>query len=142
MVVQNQTESVEQPKAGSKEWIGLAVLALACVLYAMDLTVLHLDPPGRVVRVIRAEPAHPGSTVRLTGHEVRLLEDTAVLQHPGERDVEGFRQLADRGGPARKVHEDVAAGGVGERREGAIEGVILNHSVYYRRAERRGQPER
>jgi MFS transporter, DHA2 family, multidrug resistance protein len=32
-------------KAGSREWIGLGVLALACVLYAMDLTVLHLAVP-------------------------------------------------------------------------------------------------
>ena len=37
---------MEQPKAGTKEWIGLAVLALACVLYAMDLTVLHLAVPS------------------------------------------------------------------------------------------------
>jgi hypothetical protein len=29
-------------QAGRREWIGLAVLALACVLYAMDPTVLHL----------------------------------------------------------------------------------------------------
>ena len=32
-------------KAGRREWIGLAVLALACVVYAMDLTVLHLAVP-------------------------------------------------------------------------------------------------
>ncbi len=32
-------------KAGRKEWIGLCVLGLACVLYAMDLTVLHLAIP-------------------------------------------------------------------------------------------------
>lgn len=32
--------------AGRREWIGLAVLALACVLYAMDLTVLHLAVPS------------------------------------------------------------------------------------------------
>jgi DHA2 family multidrug resistance protein-like MFS transporter len=32
-------------KAGRREWIGLGVLALACVLYAMDLTVLHLAVP-------------------------------------------------------------------------------------------------
>lgn len=34
------------PRAGRREWIGLAVLALACVLYAMDLTVLHLAVPS------------------------------------------------------------------------------------------------
>jgi DHA2 family multidrug resistance protein-like MFS transporter len=33
------------PKAGRREWIGLSVLALACLLYAMDLTVLHLAVP-------------------------------------------------------------------------------------------------
>lgn len=40
-----QNESTAQPRAGRREWIGLAVLALACVLYAMDLTVLHLAVP-------------------------------------------------------------------------------------------------
>src|SRR4029450_6608800 len=37
---QQTTEGVR--RAGRREWIGLAVLALACLLYAMDLTVLHL----------------------------------------------------------------------------------------------------
>ena len=36
-----------QPRrAGRREWIGLAVLALACLLYVMDLTVLHLAVPA------------------------------------------------------------------------------------------------
>jgi MFS transporter, DHA2 family, multidrug resistance protein len=34
------------PRAGRREWTGLAVLALACLLYAMDLTVLHLAVPS------------------------------------------------------------------------------------------------
>jgi len=34
------------PRAGRREWIGLAVLALACVLYVMDLTVLYLAIPA------------------------------------------------------------------------------------------------
>ena len=33
------------PKAGKREWIGLAVIALPCLLYSMDLTVLHLAVP-------------------------------------------------------------------------------------------------
>jgi len=33
------------PKATRREWIGLAVLALPCLLYAMDLTVLNLAVP-------------------------------------------------------------------------------------------------
>ena len=32
-------------RAGRREWVGLSVLALACLLYAMDLTVLHLAVP-------------------------------------------------------------------------------------------------
>lgn len=40
-----ENEALAAPRAGRREWIGLAVLALACVLYAMDLTVLHLAVP-------------------------------------------------------------------------------------------------
>jgi MFS transporter, DHA2 family, multidrug resistance protein len=38
-----QTEA--PARAGRREWIGLAVIALPCLLYAMDLTVLHLAVP-------------------------------------------------------------------------------------------------
>src|SRR4030042_1317627 len=34
------------PRAGRREWIGLAVLALPCLLYSMDLTVLNLAVPS------------------------------------------------------------------------------------------------
>src|ERR671914_636024 len=34
------------PKATRREWIGLGVLALACLLYVMDLTILHLAVPA------------------------------------------------------------------------------------------------
>jgi DHA2 family multidrug resistance protein-like MFS transporter len=33
------------PRATSREWIGLAVIALPCLLYSMDLTVLNLAVP-------------------------------------------------------------------------------------------------
>jgi DHA2 family multidrug resistance protein-like MFS transporter len=36
----------EPPKAGRRGWIGLAVLALPCMLYSMDLTVLNLAVPS------------------------------------------------------------------------------------------------
>jgi MFS transporter, DHA2 family, multidrug resistance protein len=32
-------------QAGRREWIGLAVIALPCLVYAMDLTVLNLAVP-------------------------------------------------------------------------------------------------
>lgn len=37
--------AAEQPRAGMREWIGLAVLALPCLIYAMDMTVLYLAAP-------------------------------------------------------------------------------------------------
>src|SRR5689334_5718315 len=33
------------PKATRRDWIGLAVIALPCLLYSMDLTVLYLAVP-------------------------------------------------------------------------------------------------
>src|SRR5688572_6596735 len=36
----------EPRKATRREWIGLAVIALPCLVYAMDLTVLNLAVPG------------------------------------------------------------------------------------------------
>jgi DHA2 family multidrug resistance protein-like MFS transporter len=36
---------VTAAKAGRREWIGLAVIALPCLLYSMDLTVLHMAVP-------------------------------------------------------------------------------------------------
>jgi DHA2 family multidrug resistance protein-like MFS transporter len=43
-------------KAGPREWIGLAVLALAALVYVMDLTVLHLAVPAI------SRDLHPSST--------------------------------------------------------------------------------
>jgi DHA2 family multidrug resistance protein-like MFS transporter len=39
-------------RAGMREWMGLAVLSLACILYSMDLTVLHLAVP-HIVTVLQ-----------------------------------------------------------------------------------------
>ncbi len=38
--------TTETPRAGRREWVGLSVLALACLMYVMDLTVLHLAVPS------------------------------------------------------------------------------------------------
>jgi DHA2 family multidrug resistance protein-like MFS transporter len=37
--------SAGAPTAGRREWVGLAVIALPCLLYSMDLTVLYLALP-------------------------------------------------------------------------------------------------
>jgi DHA2 family multidrug resistance protein-like MFS transporter len=41
----NAVSDVMSMKAGRKEWIGLAVIALPCLIYSMDLTVLHMAVP-------------------------------------------------------------------------------------------------
>jgi MFS family permease len=41
-----ETDEIKAPTAGKKEWIGLAVIALPCLLYSMDLTVLNLALPA------------------------------------------------------------------------------------------------
>ena len=39
-------EGVDDVRAGRREWVGLAVIALPCLLYSMDLTVLYLALPS------------------------------------------------------------------------------------------------
>jgi len=48
-------------RAGRREWIGLAVLALPCLLYSMDLTVLYLALPKLSAAL------HPTSTPSSSG---------------------------------------------------------------------------
>ena len=42
----SEKKDFENAVAGRREWIGLAVLALPCMLLSMDLTVLHLAVPS------------------------------------------------------------------------------------------------
>lgn len=46
MPSQKDALNASSGKATRREWIGLAVLALPCVLYAMDLTMLNLAIPA------------------------------------------------------------------------------------------------
>ena len=46
MVPDTENLEVAPPRAGRREWIGLGAIALACMLYVMDLTVLHLAVPS------------------------------------------------------------------------------------------------
>jgi len=43
--MQENVERGAAPKAARREWIGLAVIAIPCLLYSMDLTVLYLAVP-------------------------------------------------------------------------------------------------
>jgi DHA2 family multidrug resistance protein-like MFS transporter len=43
---EKSSSDTRHARAGRKEWIGLAVIALPCMLYSMDLTVLNLALPA------------------------------------------------------------------------------------------------
>jgi DHA2 family multidrug resistance protein-like MFS transporter len=44
--VENEQQEAVPALAGRKEWIGLAVISIACLLYVMDLSVLYLAVPS------------------------------------------------------------------------------------------------
>jgi DHA2 family multidrug resistance protein-like MFS transporter len=44
--IHDDASHVVPPRAGRREWIGLGAIALACMLYVMDLTILHLAIPA------------------------------------------------------------------------------------------------
>jgi DHA2 family multidrug resistance protein-like MFS transporter len=46
--MQVQANVQDQPLAGRREWIGLCVLSVACLIYSMDLSVLFLAMPAIV----------------------------------------------------------------------------------------------
>ncbi|MBD2747117.1 MFS transporter [Microvirga sp. BT688] len=46
--MQEQVTVQDQPLAGRREWIGLCVLSVACLIYSMDLSVLFLAMPAIV----------------------------------------------------------------------------------------------
>ncbi len=76
--------SAEFPrKAGRREWIGLAVIALPCLLYSMDLTVLNLAVPA-----ITADLEPERHTAPLDRRHLRLHD----------------RRRADHHGHARRPH--------------------------------------
>jgi len=88
------------PKAGRREWIGLGVIALPCLLYSMDLTVLNLavpslsadlKPSSTQLRHVRSasQPAEPDR-----GPE-RAIADTASTRS----DIRGSTPRAMLFGP-------------------------------------------
>jgi DHA2 family multidrug resistance protein-like MFS transporter len=90
--------------AGRREWVGLAVLALACVLYAMDLTVLHLAVPS-----LSAE-LHPSSAQLLWITDIYGFMVAGFLVTMGTLgDRIGRRRLLLLGGGAFGVISVLAA---------------------------------
>jgi MFS transporter, DHA2 family, multidrug resistance protein len=87
------------PRAGRREWIGLAVIALPCLLYSMDLTVLNLAIPA-----LSAE-LHPSSAQLLWIVDIYGFLVAGSLMTMGT--------LGDRIGRRRLLLFGAAAFGVG-----------------------------
>ena len=90
---------IDLPQAGRREWLGLAVIALPCLLYSMDLTVLFLAVPS-----LTAELA-PSST------ELLWITDIYGFMLAGFLITMGT--LGDRIGRRRLLLIGAAAFGVG-----------------------------
>ncbi|MBL8326145.1 MAG: hypothetical protein JNJ89_14430 [Rubrivivax sp.] len=83
-------------KATRREWTGLAVIALPCAVYAMDLTVLNLAMPA-IESLERARP----EAVRIGGSRAQrdLVEETLVAAYLHAARPEEARRLV-----AQRVH--------------------------------------
>jgi len=96
--------AAEPPKATRREWLGLAVIALPCLVYAMDLTVLELALPR-----ISAELA-PSSAKQLWIVDIYGFFVAGLLITMGNLgDRIGRRRLLLIGGAAFGVASVVAA---------------------------------
>ena len=85
-------------RAGRREWIGLAVLALACLLYVMDLTVLHLAVPAI------SEDLQPDERAAALDHRHLRLHGRGLPRHDGDprRPHRAPEAAADRRGGVRR----------------------------------------
>lgn len=84
-------------RAGRREWAGLAVLTLPCLLYAMDLTVLNLAIP------------HLSASLRPSGTELLWIVDIYAFMAAGSLVTMGT--LGDRIGRRRLLLIGAAAFG-------------------------------
>ena len=60
MAARNRKSIANEAEAGRREWIGLAVIALPCLLYSLDATVLYLAVP-RLSAALQQENLRQGS---------------------------------------------------------------------------------
>jgi MFS transporter, DHA2 family, multidrug resistance protein len=96
--------NAQPPRAGRREWTGLAVLALPCVLLTMDLTVLYLAVPSL------ARDLHPSSAELLWITDVYgFLIAGSLITMGTLGDRIGRRRLLLAGGAAFALASVLAA---------------------------------
>ncbi|UUZ74886.1 MFS transporter [Polaromonas sp. P1(28)-13] len=92
------TDSANPPKATRREWMGLAVIALPCLLYSMDLTVMNLAVP------------HLSADLQPTGAQLLWIVDIYGFMIAGSLITMGT--LGDRIGRRRLLLMGAAAFGI------------------------------
>jgi hypothetical protein len=90
-----------------------------------------LDPGGRVPEGLRGQPAVVHAAIDLALKETCGLQYAYMLRDGWQRNAERLGKLGDPGLTLCEAGQDGAAGGIGERTEGGIQGRggIVNHSV-------------
>jgi hypothetical protein len=109
---------------------GFQILRQAIELRFPERAVL-LDPGGRVLHGLSGQPAAVHPAVDLALKQACGLQNAHMLRDGWQRNSEGFGKLCDHGLTLRQAGQDGAAGGIGERTKGGIQGRggIVNHSV-------------
>ena len=95
---------------------------------------IAIEPIHGLLHRLGSKPARYRAPSLGAGDETGVRQDVEMLHDGGERDRKRARELAHRDVVALiKLRDQGAAGRVGERGEGAVEGslLILNHIVKY-----------
>ena len=84
--------SVAPQRAGRREWIGLAVLALPCILFAKDLTVLNLAVPSLSADLQPSSAPASGKSYSISEIHIFRVSNGKVVEHWRDADMLGMMQ--------------------------------------------------
>jgi hypothetical protein len=89
------------------------------------------DPLLEILQSISAKLALTHSTDLARVYKPRALEDADVLLDSGQGDAERLCEVADRLWTTAQSFEDLPPRWICQRCEGAVDRLILNHTVQY-----------
>ena len=104
------------PRATRREWIGLAIIALPCLLYSMDLTVLNLAVP------------HLSAALRPSSAQLLWIVDIYGFMIAGSLIPMGT--LGGALAVAERLPEQLSTAVLGPAREAFTQGMQLNAAIY------------
>jgi hypothetical protein len=92
---------------------------------------VSLDPCGGVFHRLRGEPTTVDAAVDFTLEQTRGFQDAQVFRDRRQGNIKRLGEFGDHGLALSEPGQDGAAGGIGQRTEGGVQGCgrIVNHSV-------------